>query len=363
MSRKKKFLASAVTMPAIDTNVGVMAKAESIAPSEERLSQLQKQMNSALPQDVTKEVSREEEKIDELFPTAKTQTIERSKLFPAPDEWNFFGKPNIDQYSLIVQSIYQYGLWHPLTVWEQDDGKYMILGGHTRDMAYGDLYTLTKDEKYLTIPCKVYKKEDLSPLDAQRIVILTNVAQRAQENPMVRVRCYVVMAKLEKQSARMRDERIDVAEKLCGIFGVSRRQIFMYMRLTTLIPELMDELEKGKLKLRAAYEISVLPENIQEYIYEKKYFLTAQAKDFKALKEAKTKHDVDQIMSEKESKYQYVCKCTFAKPKGYKLMPLFVHKGDEEATREFLRQSIETEAGKALPEQTRKILLKIVLGE
>ena len=71
-----------------------------------------------------------------------------------------------------------------------------------------------------------------------RIIILTNIAQRAQENPGIRVRCYCEMARLEKQDS-FYGSGVDVNEAVAKLFGVSRTTVFFYRRLEKLIEPLL----------------------------------------------------------------------------------------------------------------------------
>ena len=112
-------------------------------------------------------------------------------LRPAPSEWNFFGRPSPDQYALIFQSIYKYGLWHPITVWEQEDGHYMILGGHTRDLVYDELYQMTGDESYLKIPCKVYQH-------TQMVRVQQIIPAQVQQHLMLQVQHHLVMQQVQQ---------------------------------------------------------------------------------------------------------------------------------------------------------------------
>lgn len=249
----------------------------------------------------------------------------------------FFGKPSFEQYGLIVQSIYRYGLWHPVTVWEQSDGKYMILGGHTRNAAYKDLYELTGDIKYQSISCKVYKLDQLNSTDARRIVILSNIAQRAKENSKLRIQCYAEMAKLEKERAFYSGERFDIHSAVAKMFGVSRRQVFMYLSLVNLYPKLLDELEHKNILLGVAVALSKLPLGLQKYIYQKGYFIDCNTAKCKELKGLETIEEIEKVFNsiEGHAKYQITGTANIQKPEGFKTLPLFVKKEDVGSFKEF----------------------------
>ena len=368
MSAKRKksvFRATVLSSVPDDAGVGVLGNDDGFAPSEERLAKLAELMKDkgCAAEPVGRNVTEEEMRIDRLFPATQERILSRDLLDPAPDKWNFFGRPSMEAYALIVQSIYKYGLWHPLTVWEREGGRYMILGGHTRNLAYGDLYELTKDEKYQSISCKVYKKGDIGEADARRIVILTNIAQRAQEKARIRIRCYAEMVRLEKEDAFYNAKRIDVGAAVARLFGVSRRQVFMYISLMRLIDPLLNEMDAGSITLSSAYALSRMPQELQQYIYEKGYFRELKPPIVKILKDAENRADIDQIFENlkvKNQDFQYKVAIPVEKPDGFDVFPLFVKDGESIALKEFLRRSLSGDAGQALSEETRSAIQKIL---
>lgn len=367
MSAKKNvFKASVLESPPSSDEVGVFGEGSAFEPSEKRLAYLAEVMNETsaeLPQEDKKE-SAEERRIMALFPFAKEQVIRRDKLVPAPEEWNFFGRPSKEAYGLIVQSICKYGLWHPLTVWEQDGGKYMILGGHTRDIAFGDLYALTKDKKYLSVPCRVYAREGINETEARRIVILTNIAQRATESPRIRIRCYAEMAKLEREDAFYNDRHVDVGAAVARLFGVSRRSVFMTLSLTKLHPPLIDEMEKGNLTLTIAYEISRMEPELQKHLYEKGYFRKITPLVMKTIRKASNCTEIDKIfanLEHPEPVFRYGISLPVRKPRGFGVLPLLVKDGESDVVKDFLRKSLDSEAGTLLSDETREAIKKVLV--
>ena len=73
--------------------------------------------------------------------------ISRDLLIPAPVEWDVFPKATFDKIKEMSESIRQYGLFHNITVWKQANGKYMILGGHTRVACFDYLATQESGEE------------------------------------------------------------------------------------------------------------------------------------------------------------------------------------------------------------------------
>lgn len=302
----------------------------------------------------------EPDRVDTLLPAHHEQLIAVDKLRPAPDDWNFFGRPQPDQYALIFQSIYKYGLWHPCTVWEQEDGSYMILGGHTRTLVYHELYEVTHDEKYLRIPCKVYKYGQITAPTARRIVILTNIAQRAKEDSAIRVRCYSEMARLEKEES-FYGSGVDVNTAVSKLFGVSRSTVFFYRRLEKLIAPLLDAYDKRQITQAVANMLCDLPQELQEYIYEQRYHLLMDPAMRYVMKKVTTKEEIDAIIKGRRKpreKFEYLVATKIAKPSNFDLVPLAIDHKEVDAFKEFLTQALDLADG--LSDHTKQVIRKML---
>lgn len=347
----------------MDGNVGVVGQQETkTTMTPERIAMLQGLMNQPTPANVPsapdKKEATEASRIETLLPADTERIIPRDKLVPAPEEWNFFGQPKSDQYALIFQSIYKYGLWHPLTVWEQKDGTYMILGGHTRNQVFQDLYDITHDDKYKSITCKVYKHDQISETTARRIVILTNVAQRAQENSKARIKSYCEMARLEKKEA-FYGSGTDVNEAVAKLFGVSRRQVFVYRSLENLIEPLLNALAQKEINLKVAEALSKLDEDLQEYIYQNAYHLEFTPYRLKQLKHVHTELEISKLFlsndpGQKEN-YQYVVSSKIKKPQNYDAAPLlYIAHDEKDAFKEILLNAVGNT--NKLSERTKQLI-------
>lgn len=339
----------AMAAPPVSTTPGNM--------SPERIAELKALMNKPVAK---MQDSSDDNTIDAVVPAHHEELILRSKLSAAPDEWNFFGRPKPDQYALIFQSIYKYGLWHPCTVWEQEDGTYMILGGHTRNLVYEDLYTVTNDEKYLSIPCKVYKHDQISEATARRIIILTNIAQRAQENPGIRVRCYCEMARLEKQDS-FYGSGVDVNEAVAKLFGVSRTTVFFYRRLEKLIEPLLIAYDNNQISRSIVNILCGLSTELQEYIYKQGYHLKFTPSMSRKLKKAVTTDDIDEIMAAPDhhkEHFQYVVSTKFKKPSNFDFIPLAVNHEEVSDFKTFLANALA--ADDKLSDHTKKVIQEMI---
>lgn len=221
--------------------------------------------------------------------------IPLDKLVSAPKEWNFFSQPNKIQYENIVSSINTYGLFHPITVWEQDNDTYMILGGHTRLKAFKDLYEATSDAKFSTIPCNVYPKYKLDETDAKRIIILDNIAQRGSMATKDLARSYGELARLEKTRAYYGSG--DINERVAKLIGKSRKTVIDYRHLNNLNDNLIDAFANKTIKLSEAVALSKLDSDLQQHIYEKDYYKQLKRIKLSNLKKASTIKELDKLFN------------------------------------------------------------------
>ena len=370
MAKRFQFSIGKITRPDANPdeveNVGAIGNVIHSPINQERREELKALMTSNISSDTAnlKKDDKNLQAFEKILPAQFERMIDRKMLRPAPPEWNFFGRPSPDQYALIFQSIYKYGLWHPITVWEQEDGHYMILGGHTRDLVYDELYQMTGEETYLKIPCKVYKHDQISDITARRIVILSNIAQRAQENPKLRIRCYCEMVRLEKLEA-FYGSGIDTNAAVAKLFGVSRATVFFYRGLEKLLDVFVDALEKNKISRQAATVIGGLPKELQQHIWDKGYYLNLTNPILKKLKNINSISAVDQLFqnpeepnSNSKGKYRYTFFTDIEKPNGYDALTLYVNHNDMEKFQEFLK--IFLNKTNTISAGTKKIILKML---
>lgn len=280
---------------------------------------------------------------DKLIAPNRLAILPRDQIFHAPDDWNFFGSPTTQQFIVILKSIERYGLWHPITVWEQPDGRYMILGGHTREKAYDHLFQLTGDKKWLSIECKIYSHNSIDEYTAKRIIILSNFAQRAQENARIRSKCYAEMAKIEKHKS-FYGSGIDIGTAVSKMLDVSRSTFFFYRSLDNLIDPLLEAYAEGDLKRPVVEKLATLSPEAQTIIHENFMgFITP--KRIKKLKSSMTTEQVIDLFTSDEpaeDKFQYVVSLDQQIPKSCKVVPLYVEKNDLAAFKEGLNTLLDT---------------------
>jgi ParB family chromosome partitioning protein len=140
----------------------------------------------------------------------------------------------------LIESIEKNGLLHPLVVWEQNDGNYLILSGHNRKEAFQILYDSTKDEQYSKVFCYIKKCNEITEDEAKEIIIDTNWVQRELstiEKAQSIYRKYTAIGRKQKvkdgEGQGIRNYDI-IAEQ----YNISGRHVLNYYKLNILLMKL-----------------------------------------------------------------------------------------------------------------------------
>jgi ParB family chromosome partitioning protein len=168
----------------------------------------------------------------------------------------------------MVESVRQYGVLVPGLVRQLEDGSYQMVSGHRRKMA-SEL--AGRD----TIPCIV---RDLTDDEAVIIMVDSNL-QRERVLPSEKAFAYKMkLDAMRRQAGRPSKENsspvgIDFRGKqsldiMSEESGDSRNQIHRFIRLTNLIPEILDMVDDGRIAFRPAVELSYLAEQEQCALYD-----------------------------------------------------------------------------------------------
>ncbi len=159
----------------------------------------------------------------------------------------------------LKESITEHGVLVPAIVRPKADGRYELISGHRRKRAseYADKKTLR---------CIVSDLDD----DAATIIMVDSNIQRSNILPSEKAFAYKMkLGALKHQGKRTDLTSRPVGEKLFSIDELaensedSARQIQRYIRLTNLVPELLEMVDEGRIKMRPAVEISYLDEDAQ----------------------------------------------------------------------------------------------------
>ncbi len=203
----------------------------------------------------------------------KSLNIKLDDLVPFEDHpYKVLDNDSMDE---LVKSIHEYGIMNPLIVRpiEGVENSYEIISGHRRFHA-AERLGLKK------VPCTVHFVDR----DTATVMMVDSNYQRTELLPSEKAWAYKMkMDALKRQGkrtdlqkeepaestsrplgAKSRGNRSD--EKLAETSNDSARQILRYIRLTNLIPELLQFVDDGKIGLRPAVELSYLNEDVQRDI-------------------------------------------------------------------------------------------------
>lgn len=208
--------------------------------------------------------------LDDLFSTQeerdeaklqKIRDIPLSEIDDFPDH-PFQVREDEDMFQL-VESIKERGVITPATVRQKEDGRYELVSGHRRKKA-------CELAGFETLRCEVV---ELTRDEATILMVESNF-QRSQILPSEKAFAYKMrLEAMKRQAGRPSKENLspvgidfkgkqtlDVMSEECGD---SRNQIHRYIRLTNLVPELLELVDEGKIKMRPAVELSYLDEDCQ----------------------------------------------------------------------------------------------------
>ena len=165
----------------------------------------------------------------------------------------------------LVESVKERGVITPATVRQKEDGRYELISGHRRKRA-------CELAGFEALRCEVV---DLDR-DAATVLMVESNYQRSQILPSEKAFAYKMrLEAMNRQGQRSDLTCAPVGHKLDGAksrdilgdeVGESREQIRRYIRLTNLVPELLDLVDEGKIKMRPAVELSYLDEDSQRTV-------------------------------------------------------------------------------------------------
>ena len=160
----------------------------------------------------------------------------------------------------LVESIKQNGVLVPALVRPKESGGYEMIAGHRRKFASG----LAGREE---IPCIVRTLSD----DESTIIMVDSNMQRENLLPSEKALAFKMKLEAMKRQGMRTDltscqvgTKLSSAEKLGSETQESARQVYRYIRLTYLIPELLKRVDEGKMAMNPAVEISYIPKALQE---------------------------------------------------------------------------------------------------
>ena len=270
--------------------------------------------------------SREEAKL------SKIRDIPISEIDEFPDHpFKVLMDEDMEQ---LVESIKRNGVMTPATVRLKEDGRYELISGHRRKKAceLAGLETLKCEVKELT-------------RDEAIIVMVESNLQRSVILPSEKAFAYKMrLEAMNRQAGRPSKDNLtpmvsdlDITrtnEKLGKEVGESREQIRRYIRLTELVPEILQMVDERQIAFRPAVEISYLTEEQQYTLLEAMEYNDATPSLAQAIKMKKYNQDgkltsevIQSIMEEEKPNQKE--KPAFRDERITKLIPKTVPRGQE----------------------------------
>ena len=201
---------------------------------------------------------------DDLFQTGQPVTGEQVQDIPLAELYPFKNHPfkvlDDDSMTRTVESISQFGVLAPLIARPRPEGGYEIISGHRRKHA-AELANLD------TVPVIVRNMED----DAATILMVDSNLQREHILPSERAFAYKMKLDAIKNQGARSDltssqvgTKLRADEKVAKDSGESHNQVQRFVRLTNLVPELLDMVDEKKISFNPAVELSYLDEKQQQ---------------------------------------------------------------------------------------------------
>mgnify|MGYP000830300310 CR=1 FL=1 len=205
-------------------------------------------------------------KLDDLFTTQSQRDEEQlSKIRDIPLELidDFPDHPfkvrDDEDMMQLVESVKERGVITPATVRQKEDGRYELVSGHRRKRACelagfetlrSEIVDLNRDEATILMVESNFQRSEILPSEKafaykMRLEAMKRQAGRPTKNNLVPVGQNYSREELAAQS------------------GESQTQIQRYIRLTNLVPELLEFVDEGRIKMRPAVELSYLDEDCQ----------------------------------------------------------------------------------------------------
>lgn len=203
--------------------------------------------------------------IDELLCVPETEgTIDIDIRAIYPFENHPFKVVDDEKMDELVESIKANGILTPVLVRPDDEGTYEMISGHRRLHA-------AKRAGLLRIPAIV---KEMTNDDAVIAMVDANV-QREEVLPSEKAFAFKMKFEAIRHQGKCTDATLfpegtksNSGDIVGQSEGLTRTQVYRYIRLTELIPKLLDMVDEKRLALSVAVEISYMNKNVQQWIYE-----------------------------------------------------------------------------------------------
>ena len=212
---------------------------------------------------------------DDLFTTQeereqkKQEYVKEISIYEITDFPDHPFKVKMDDKMLeTIESVRDHGVLVPALVREKPTGGYEMISGHRRKMACElagrdkipcIVRNLTDDEAIVVMVDSNLQREKILPSEKAFAYKMKLEAMKRQQGCRSDITSATPLQKLGKKSSR---------ELLAEQVGESHEQIRKYIRLTNLIPEILEKVDDDKISMRPAVELSYLPKEEQEILYD-----------------------------------------------------------------------------------------------
>lgn len=214
--------------------------------------------------------------LDELFMNDKERAENKlPKIFDIPlsEIDDFPGHPyrvlDDEDMQNLMESIKDRGVITPAMVRKKDDGRYEMISGHRRKHASErlgletlrcEVVEVSRDEAIILMVDSNSQRSKIAPTDKGKAYKMKLEAIKRQQGERTDLTSAPLVQKLDGKSSR---------ELLAEASDDSHEQIRRYIRLTYLVDELQDFVDKGQIKMRPAVELSYLDEETQRDIVDR----------------------------------------------------------------------------------------------
>ena len=193
-------------------------------------------------------------------PKAEYLPIEKLRPF----EGHPFQVKDDDEMDQLVFSVLTQGLLTPITVRATDTDEYEVISGHRRLRA-------CQKAGIKTVPALIYSMDR----DAAIIALVDSNLHREHLLPSEKAYAYKMKMEAMSHQGQRTDltlsqlaTKLDTASEIGKAVGESRDKVFRYIRLTNLIPEILQMVDQGRIALTPAVELSYLKEAEQRDLLE-----------------------------------------------------------------------------------------------
>lgn len=269
--------------------------------------------------------------LDNYFTTQEerdAEHLEKVQIIPVDTISNFPNHPyhvkEDEEMQEFVENVKENGVIMPVIVRQKEDGTYEMISGHRRKRA-----------------CELAGIKEIKAIvremtDEEAIIQMVD-SNKQRERILPSEKAFAYKMKLEamkRKAGRPKKENSSptannfnekgTAEIIGEEFGEGKDNVYRYIRLTELIPEILNLVDEEKMKLRPAVEVSYLKKDEQEYLFESIEYTEVfpshpQAREMKklSLENKLSEDEIDRIMSAEKPNQKEQVKFTYDKVKDY----------------------------------------------